>query len=36
MDELAYYFDPEDFGDDAEAEYDELVYEEPVESWRTV
>ena len=34
MDELAYYFDPEDLGEDAEKEYDELVYEEPVESWR--
>lgn len=35
MDEWAYYFDPEDVGDDPEMEYDDLVYEAPVDNWRT-
>jgi len=34
MDELAFYFDPEDLGENPEAEYEELVYEDPVKDWR--
>jgi len=36
MDELAYYFDPPDMGEDTEKEYEELDFDKPYEHWRTV
>lgn len=36
MDELAYYFDPPDMGEDTEKEYGELDFEKPYENWRTL
>ena len=37
MDELDYYFDPEDMNDEhPEKEFEELKYESPVENWRTI
>jgi len=34
MDKLAYYFDPEELGDDPEEEFSELEYEDPIGDWR--
>jgi len=34
LDEFAYYFDPEDLGEDPETEFDELEFESPLENWR--
>jgi hypothetical protein len=36
MDELDYYFDPPDMGEDLEAEFKELEYEKPLENWRII
>ena len=36
MDELAYYFDPEDLGEDTEKEFEELKYEKPEVNWRRI
>ncbi len=36
MDELAYYFDPPDMGEDPEKEYEELDFEKPYENWRII
>jgi hypothetical protein len=36
MDELAYYFDPPDMGEDTEKEYEELDFEKPYENWRVI
>lgn len=36
MDELAYYFDPPDIGEDPESEYQEIDYDNPVENWRQI
>jgi hypothetical protein len=36
MDELSYYFDPPDLGEDTEKEFNELDFEEPITDWRSV
>jgi hypothetical protein len=36
MDDLNYYFDPQDLGEDPEEEFKELEYEQSITDWRTI